>query len=242
MFSDNLRNLQNGQARLGAPSTRGFRKLQMPAICLLALALQACAGLSPNAVSVGVAEGAQTAPALARHAEAEPSSSRPDLLAQARALVAGERVAHKNDQMIAALTARKSKSATELMPELSRFALTPNARPVPAEGERLSREEMLARLRKLAEEARTCATRQECARMSLSPSPAPELGQTEARLQPDDVMRRLRELAAPAHRVASVDVSAFGTLPSDLPIPSPSNSISADQLRAIEGGRHAQVK
>jgi hypothetical protein len=144
--------------------------------------------------------------------------------------------------MIAALTARRSKSATELMPELSSFALTPNARPVPAQGERLSREEMLTRLRKLAEEARMCATRQECARMSLTPSLSPEPGQTEARLQPDDVMRRLRELAAPAHRVASVDVSAFGVLPSELLVPSPSNSFSAEQLRAIKGGLHAQVK
>ena len=101
---------------------------------------------------------------------------------------------------------------------------------------------MLERLRTLSEAMGACQSRQECARASPVPAFAPEQELREARLPPDEVMRRLRELAAPAQRVASADASAFGALPRHVSAANPSGSINPESLRAIEEGRHEHIK
>ena len=98
---------------------------------------------------------------------------------------------------------------------------------------------MLERLRTLSEAMGACQSRQECARASPVPAFAPEQESREARLPPDEVMRRLRELAAPAQRMASADPSdAFGALPRHVSAANPSGSINPESS-ARDRGRSA---
>ena len=244
MPSENLCDLQNVRALFSASSRASIRKLQILPLCVIALTLQACAGRAPDLPAESHVEAADASQGEISSREGAQTPKREDFLARALRLASGERAPPlKNDEMIAALQARKAAPGADSIPGVASYAPSTGARIQGADNGRLSREEMLERLRMLSQAARNCV-RQECAGATSHPmatESAPAQEPLEERLPPDEVMRRLRELAAPARRAAATQANAFGELPSDVTAAHGSEAISPETLRVIEEARHAHL-
>lgn len=232
-------NLKSRVARDYSQRLQSMRKLRIPSLMVAGLLLQACAGtpLDTAGENLGAAQGSM---ALDNGADTQSSSKSDALVAQARALTSGERaLSVRDDEMIAALQSRRAKTEAIAFASADASALA-SAKGLAPESGRLSHDEVLARLRALSAAARSCGPRADCA------APGPKAAQTElrdsedARLTPEDVMRRLRSFSAPSQRAPISSVtSAFGELPATLPAAYRPDPLNAERLRAFAESQHA---